>query len=29
MMFIAPVTLVLTHSNGLYSAVGTILVAAA
>ena len=27
--FIAPLILVLTHSNGLYSAVGTILVAAA
>ncbi|MNR28144.1 hypothetical protein D3C85_1454550 [compost metagenome] len=27
--FIAPLMLVFTHSNGLYSAVGTILVAAA
>ncbi|MOA53802.1 hypothetical protein D3C78_1773160 [compost metagenome] len=27
--FMAPMTLVLTHSKGLYSAVGTILVAAA
>ena len=27
--FMAPITLVFTHSNGLYSAVGTILVAAA
>jgi hypothetical protein len=27
--FIAPLTFVFTHSNGLYSAVGTIFVAAA